>query len=130
VSPTRQHIYSFGDGKAEAKTEISDLLGGKGANLVEMAKMGVPVPPGFTIISDACTFFLENGKYPGGLESELDDHLSKLEEAIGATLGDDNNPLILSVRSGARMSMPGMMDTILNLGLTDSAVRGLVSCNI
>ena len=119
-------VYFFGGGKAEGKSEMKDLLGGKGANLAEMTSLGIPVPPGFTITTEVCAAFYENKRsYPAELDSELDANLAKLEKLMGKKLGDSDDPLLVSVRSGAAVSMPGMMDTILNLGLNDAAVKGL-----
>ena len=120
-----KHVYFFGSGKADGKANLTDLLGGKGANLAEMTRMGVPVPPGFTIVTDVCNIYLGNENYPKELEAEIDGNIAKLEQIIGAKFGADENPLLLSVRSGARVSMPGMMDTILNLGLNESSVQAL-----
>ena len=102
---------------------MKDLLGGKGANLAEMTNMGLPVPPGFTITTEACRAYLADG-WPDGLDDEIDAHVSHLEETMGRRLGDPGDPLLVSVRSGAPVSMPGMMDTVLNLGLNDAAVEG------
>ena len=119
-------VYTFGGGKAEGRAEMRDLLGGKGAGLAEMCNLGLPVPPGFTITSEVCTRFYEGGKsYPSELEEQVVKGLAGLEQALGARFGDADNPLLVSVRSGARVSMPGMMDTVLNLGLNDHAVEGL-----
>jgi len=119
-------VYFFGNGKAEGKAAMKDLLGGKGANLSEMTNLGVPVPPGFTISTEVCKSFYENNrKYPVELQSQITTNLSKLEKMMGKKLGDARDPLLVSVRSGAAVSMPGMMDTILNLGLNDIAVTGL-----
>ena len=120
-------VYTFGGGKAEGKTEMKNLLGGKGANLAEMNLIGVPVPAGFTITTDACTKYYEVGKDKmfKTLEPEVKDGITKIEEMMDATFGDRENPLLVSVRSGARVSMPGMMDTVLNLGMNDDAVEGL-----
>ncbi len=120
-----KYVYFFGSGKADGKANLTDLLGGKGANLAEMTRMGVPVPPGFTIVTDVCNIYLGNENYPKELEAEVDGNIAKLEQIIGAKFGADENPLLLSVRSGARVSMPGMMDTILNLGLNESSVQAL-----
>src|SRR5437764_4582834 len=110
-------VYSFEAGRAEGRAAMRDLLGGKGANLAEMANLGLPVPPGFTITTEVCTWFYENGKsYPKDFAEQVAAALGKLEAAIGAKFGDGDNPLLVSVRSGARASMPGMMDTVLNLG--------------
>jgi len=123
---TTKYVYSFGNGTAEGRAELKDLLGGKGANLAEMARMGVPVPPGFTIISDACNLYLSNNKVlPDELKEQVEEALRALEQTTGLRFGDRENPLLVSVRSGARVSMPGMMDTILDLGLNEDSVRGL-----
>ncbi|MDR1903306.1 MAG: pyruvate, phosphate dikinase [Treponema sp.] len=122
----QKNVYFFGNGKAEGKAEMKDILGGKGANLAEMTNLGIPVPPGFTISTEVCAAFYENGKqYPEGLEDEVLSMLRKLEKLMGKKLGDPDDPLLVSVRSGATVSMPGMMDTILNLGMNDKSVRGL-----
>lgn len=121
-------VYGFGDGKSEGGAEMRNLLGGKGANLAEMANLGLPVPPGFTITTEVCTHFYGNGKkYPGDLRDEVARALAAVEKAVGTKFGDAKNPLLVSVRSGARVSMPGMMDTVLNLGLNDATVEGLAS---
>ncbi|MDP7179662.1 MAG: pyruvate, phosphate dikinase [Candidatus Woesearchaeota archaeon] len=120
---TKKYVYSFKEGKKEMKEE----LGGKGANLAEMTSIGIPVPPGFTISTDACAEYYENDKkYPDNLQKQVDDKLEELEKEMDAKLGDNENPLLVSVRSGAAVSMPGMMDTVLNLGLNDSSVQGLI----
>ena len=120
-------IYAFGDGKAEGAADMRELLGGKGAGLAEMSNLGLPVPPGFTIITDVCTYFSENAEaYPDGLEGNVIEALSAIEKALGRTFGGAEKPLLVSVRSGSRASMPGMMDTVLNLGLNDTTVEGLV----
>jgi pyruvate, orthophosphate dikinase len=121
-------VYSFGDGSAEGRADMKNLLGGKGANLAEMSNLGLPVPPGFTITTEVCTVFYDNGKtYPATLQNDVAAALANLEASIGARFGDRTNPLLVSVRSGARASMPGMMDTVLNLGLNDETVLGLAS---
>lgn len=121
-----KRVYFFGDGKAEGSASMKQLLGGKGANLHEMSSIGVPVPPGFTITTETCREFYENDRsYPAGLNEEVLDHLRRLEDLMGKKLGDAADPLLVSVRSGAADSMPGMMDTVLNLGLNDAAVDGL-----
>ncbi len=121
-----KHVYAFGAGSAEGSGDRKDLLGGKGANLAEMARLGLPVPPGFTITTEVCTHYYGNNRsYPSGLREEVTEHLAGIEEALGRKFGDPKNPLTVSVRSGARASMPGMMDTILNLGLNDRTVEGL-----
>lgn len=119
-------VYSFGEGKAEGRASLKNLLGGKGANLAEMSSLGLPVPPGFTITTELCTRFYASEKaYPAELEGQVAAALQEVERIIGATFGDAKNPLLVSVRSGARASMPGMMDTVLNLGLNDVTVQGL-----
>ncbi len=120
-------VYFFGDGKTEGNGSMRDLLGGKGANLAEMANLGLPVPPGFTITTEACTFYQKNGEFPPQLKRQVTDAIQKLEEVTGKVFGGKENPLLVSVRSGARVSMPGMMDTVLNLGLNDETVLGLAS---
>jgi pyruvate,orthophosphate dikinase len=119
-------VYTFGDGKAEGAASMKNLLGGKGANLAEMSSIGVAVPPGFTITTDVCTYYYANGKqYPNDLKAQVEQGIAQVEHLIGARFGDVKMPLLVSVRSGARASMPGMMDTILNLGLNDETVEGL-----
>ena len=119
-------VYNFGGAKTEGRRDMKELLGGKGANLAEMASIGLPVPPGFTITTEVCTYFYKNKKeYPAELKAQIAEAISKLEKDMGAKFGDPANPLLLSVRSGARVSMPGMMDTVLNLGLNDETVAGL-----
>ncbi len=123
-----KYVYFFGGGKTEGKKELKELLGGKGANLAEMANLGVPVPPGFTISTEACKEFYENGeKHSDDAIKQVQENLEKLEEALGKKFGDKSDPLLVSVRSGAAVSMPGMMDTVLNLGLNDEAVEGLTA---
>lgn len=124
---SKKYVFAFGDGKAEGSAEMRNLLGGKGANLAEMSNLGLPVPPGFTISAEVCDFYYRNNRqYPEGLKVEIKEHLKKLEETMRARLGDPENPLLVSVRSGAAASMPGMMDTVLNLGLTPSSLKGLL----
>jgi pyruvate,orthophosphate dikinase len=119
-------VYFFGHGKADGNRTMKDLLGGKGSGLAEMTNAGLPVPPGFTISTEVCNiYYQEKAKIPAAIDREIDQHLKALEKAAGATLGSTENPLLVSVRSGAKFSMPGMMDTILNLGLNDAAVEGL-----
>jgi pyruvate,orthophosphate dikinase len=119
-------VYGFGGGKAEGKADMKNLLGGKGANLAEMANLGLPVPPGFTITTEVCTYFYANGEsYPNELAGEVDTALAQIGSITGKGFGDRTNPLLVSVRSGARASMPGMMDTVLNLGLNDETVEAL-----
>ena len=121
-----QWIYQFGDGKAEGGAEMREFLGGKGANLAEMASLGLPVPPGFTITTEVCNHYIGHGAtYPDGLDVGVDAAMAAVEKIIGAGFGDADNPLLVSVRSGARASMPGMMDTVLNLGLNDDTAEGL-----
>jgi pyruvate,orthophosphate dikinase len=123
---TQQWVYSFGGQKSEGRADMRDLLGGKGANLAEMSSIGLPVPPGFTITTEVCTWFYGHDKsYPDTLKTEVDKAIAAMEKNVGAAFGDPANPLLVSVRSGARASMPGMMDTVLNLGLNDKTVAGL-----
>src|SRR6478672_11939870 len=123
---TGKYVYYFGDGHAEGNAKMKDLLGGKGAGLAEMTNIGVPVPPGFTISTEVCTYFYEHGKsYPPDLRDSVAENLARVEGVVGRKFGDPARPLLVSVRSGARASMPGMMDTILNLGLNDETVQGL-----
>src|SRR3954452_6301227 len=122
----KQYVYFFGNGKADGNRNMKDLLGGKGSGLAEMTNAALPVPPGFTISTEVCNIYYEqNKKIPSAIDSEMADNVKKLEKAAGATLGSTEHPLVVSVRSGAKFSRPGMMDTILNLGLNDSAVEGL-----
>src|SRR5512141_395101 len=114
----KKHVYFFGNGKADGNRHMKDLLGGKGSGLAEMTNAGLPVPPGFTVSTEVCNIYYEqNKKIPAAIDAEITGHLKKLEHAAGATLGSSSDPLLVSVRSGAKFSMPGMMDTILNLGL-------------
>ncbi len=123
----KKWVYFFGNKKAEGSADMKGLLGGKGANLADMTSIGLPVPPGFTITTEACAYFDEhNGGYPEGMREEVLANLKKLEDLMGAKLGDDKNPLLVSVRSGAAQSMPGMMDTVLNLGLNSQAIDALI----
>jgi pyruvate,orthophosphate dikinase len=122
----RKYVYFFGNGKADGDRTMKDLLGGKGSGLAEMTNASLPVPPGFTISTDACTLYYQEGrKTPAAVDGQMLDNLAKLEKAIGAKLGDEKNPLLVSVRSGAKFSMPGMMDTILNLGMNDKTVDAM-----
>ncbi|MCF8411780.1 MAG: pyruvate, phosphate dikinase [Melioribacteraceae bacterium] len=122
-----KYVYFFGGNKAEGKAEMKNLLGGKGANLAEMVNIGLPVPAGFTITTELCTYYYDNGeKYPKVLKQQVLDAMKKVEKEMGAKFGDKKNPLLVSVRSGARASMPGMMDTILNLGLNDTTVQAII----
>lgn len=124
---TDKMIYFFGDGKAEGSASMRDLLGGKGANLAEMTSIGIPVPPGFTITTEVCRDYHENGnRFPAALDSELAENVAKLENIMNSRFGDPERPLLVSVRSGAAKSMPGMMDTVLNLGINPDVVEGLI----
>jgi pyruvate,orthophosphate dikinase len=124
---SKKFVYVFGDGKADGSADMKELLGGKGANLAEMSKLGIPVPPGFTITTEVCTHYMkQKGKYPKELEVEVKVALSKVEKIMGLKFGDPKNPLLFSVRSGARKSMPGMMETVLNVGLTQATIPGLI----
>ncbi|MCX5646167.1 MAG: pyruvate, phosphate dikinase [Phycisphaerae bacterium] len=124
----KKMVYFFGGGKGEGNAGMKNLLGGKGANLAEMAKLGVPVPPGFTITTDVCVFFMMNKrKYPQGLKEELAKAVAKVEKVMGKKFGDSTSPLLVSVRSGARKSMPGMMETVLNVGLTSKTIPGMIA---
>ncbi len=119
-------VYNFGNGSADGAAGMKNLLGGKGANLAEMSNLGLPVPPGFTITTEVCTWYYDHDQsYPGDLTAQVDEALTKVGEATGRKFGDKTNPLLVSVRSGARVSMPGMMDTVLNLGLNDETVRAI-----
>src|SRR2546429_8768974 len=121
-----QWVFSFGYGKAEGKAELRNLLGGKGPNLAEMANLGLPVPPGFTIPTSVCTYFYAHNKsYPKELKAQVEKALDHVGKLTGKAFGDSKNPLLVSVRSGGRASMPGMMDTVLNLGLNDTTVEAL-----
>ena len=122
-----KYVYFFGNGSADGRADMKHLLGGKGANLAEMTNLGIPVPPGFTITTEVCDLYYKNNKrYPEGLAEEIEQNLARLEQLMEAKLGDANNPLLVSVRSGAAASMPGMMDTVLNLGLTPDAINGII----
>ena len=125
ASDTGKHVYFFGGGHAEGTKDMKTILGGKGANLAEMTNLGVPVPPGFTISCACCIEFLRDGRRPAGLEEQVEQNMRRLEEVAGKRFGDPNDPLLVSVRSGAPVSMPGMMETILNLGLNNVTVQGL-----
>jgi pyruvate, orthophosphate dikinase len=118
-----KYVYEF----AEGNKDMKDLLGGKGANLAEMTNIGLPVPPGFTITTDACRAYLASGNFPDGMWAEIGEHLRGLELRSGRNLGDAHDPLLLSVRSGAKFSMPGMMETVLDIGLNDRSVEGLAA---
>ena len=120
-------VYYFGDGVADGQADMKNLLGGKGANLAEMTSLGIPVPAGLTITTEVCTYYYENSqKFPNELEKQLKESVDKIEKGMGNNFGDPDNPLLLSVRSGARMSMPGMMETVLNVGLTSKTIPGLI----
>src|SRR5689334_13564673 len=126
ASDMAKWVYTFGDGAAEGAADLRNLLGGKGANLAEMANLGLPVPPGFTISTEVCTYFYANNKsYPPDLEAAVNTALDHVARITKRKFGDANDPLLVSVRSGARASMPGMMDTVLNLGLNDVTVEAL-----
>lgn len=127
VAKSPKYVYFFGGGKADGKAEMKNLLGGKGANLAEMVNLGIPVPPGFTITTEVCTLYYKNNKkYPKELKAQVDAAMAKVEKIMGKKFGDPDNPLLVSVRSGARSSMPGMMETVLNIGLTTKTIPGLI----
>src|SRR2546423_8123144 len=121
-----RYVYFFGNGRADGSAAMRDILGGKGAGLAEMANLGLPVPPGFTISARLCIAYVAEGTFPPALRAEVDRHLKHLERITKKGFGDAKNPLLVSVRSGAAVSMPGMMETILNLGLNDATVQGLI----
>src|ERR1700761_543127 len=121
MPPLNKYVYDF----AEGNKDLKDLLGGKGANLAEMTNLKLPVPPGFTITTEACRAYLKSGREPDDLAQEVSEHLAILESTMGKRLGQSDDPLLVSVRSGAKFSMPGMMETVLNIGLNDQSVRGL-----
>ena len=124
----KKHVYLFAGKKAEAGERLRNLVGGKGAGLADMVTLGIPVPPGFTITTEACVYFYQHqSTFPEGMKEQVVDNLKKVEEVMGMVFGDELNPLLFSVRSGARVSMPGMMDTVLNLGLNDRTVKGLAA---
>jgi len=129
-SKTPKYVYFFGGGKADGNESMKELLGGKGANLAEMAghpDLRLPVPPGFTITTEVCTYYYQhNRKYPAELKEQVEAALAKVEKIMGRKFGDPDNPLLVSVRSGARKSMPGMMETVLNIGLTEKTIPGLI----
>jgi len=128
ATKSKKFVYFFGGGKAEGKAAMKQLLGGKGANLAEMSSLGLPVPPGFTITTEVCDLFYKLGrKYPDGLDEQIDKNIAKLEKLTGKTFGHGSNPLLVSVRSGAAVSMPGMMDTVLNLGLNDETLAAMIA---
>ncbi|UCG85371.1 MAG: pyruvate, phosphate dikinase [Gemmatimonadota bacterium] len=122
-----KHVFFFGDGRAEGNAQMADELGGKGANIAEMTNLGIPVPPGFTISAELCLDYLKEGKLPDPVRAEVNEAMARLEEVVGRKFGDENDPLLVSVRSGAKRSMPGMMDTVLNIGLNDRSVAGLAA---
>ncbi len=124
------YVYHFGDGAADGNAQMKETLGGKGANLAEMCQLGLPVPPGFTLSTEVCTaYYANNRQMPDGLEAQVNDAIARIEQAVGMRFGDATQPLLVSVRSGARVSMPGMMDTVLNLGLNDETVAGLAKAS-
>jgi pyruvate,orthophosphate dikinase len=130
ASARGRYVYFFGNGAADGSADMKPLLGGKGANLAEMANLGLPVPPGFTISTEVCAYYYDHGRqYPPALRAQVAAHLAKIEGVVGRRFGDPKNPLLVSVRSGARASMPGMMDTVLNLGLNDQTVQGLIAAS-
>src|SRR5262249_38041718 len=123
----QKYVYSFGAGAAEGRADMKDLLGGKGANLAEMSVIGIPVPPGFTITTEVCAdYYDRDRRLPEEVKPQVEAALARMEQGVGKKFGDPTDPLLVSVRSGAALSMPGMMNTILNLGLTDASVEGLV----
>src|SRR6202171_2297714 len=123
-SRSAKYVYLFGNKKADGDGSMKPLLGGKGANLAEMTRIGLPVPPGFTITTEVCTYFYDHKRtYPPELDAQVEPALARIEKAVDKRLGDKERPLLVSVRSGARDSMPGMMDTILNLGMNDEVVE-------
>src|SRR5215472_11505518 len=122
-----KYVYFFGGKTAEGDGKMKELLGGKGANLAEMCRIGLPVPAGFTLTTEVCTYYYELSRsYPPELKAQVEESLKKTEEVMGAKFGDAKNPLLVSCRSGARVSMPGMMDTVLNIGLNEGTLRGLI----
>ncbi|HET6442175.1 MAG TPA: pyruvate, phosphate dikinase [Phycisphaerae bacterium] len=127
MAKARKYVYFFGDGKADGRADMKELLGGKGANLAEMTNLGIPVPAGFTITTEVCTHYYKQGRrYPGELKGQADKALARVEKVMGARFGDPDNPLLVSCRSGARISMPGMMETVLNIGLTTRTIPGII----
>ncbi|HBN79617.1 MAG TPA: pyruvate, phosphate dikinase, partial [Planctomycetaceae bacterium] len=126
MSSGTKYVYFFGGGKSDGDASMRNLLGGKGANLAEMSNIGLPVPAGFTITTELCTYFYDNDRtYPPELKQQVEDAMKQVEQTMGAEFGSQENPLLLSCRSGARESMPGMMDTVLNIGLNDDTVEVL-----
>src|SRR5450631_277150 len=130
-SKAAKYVYFFGGGKADGNESMKNLLGGKGANLAEMAghpKLRLPVPPGFTVTTEVCTYYYANKRtYPKILKAQVDESLLKMENLTGKKFGDEKNPLLVSVRSGARKSMPGMMETVLNVGLNETTIKGIIA---
>ena len=127
MADSTKYVYFFGSGEAEGDATMKPLLGGKGANLAEMNRIGLPVPAGFTITTEVCTYYYANERqYPPELKSQVEEAMARIEESMGAKFGDSENPLLLSCRSGARESMPGMMDTVLNIGLNETTVAALI----
>jgi len=126
-----KYAYFFGGGKADGNESMKNLLGGKGANLAEMAghtKLRLPVPPGFTVTTEVCTYYYDHNKtYPKELKAQVESSLEKMEKLMGKKFGDEKDPLLVSVRSGARRSMPGMMETVLNVGLNEKTIKGLIA---
>ena len=121
-------VYFFGNKKADGNADMKNLLGGKGANLAEMTNLGIPVPAGFTITTEVCTYYYQNAQsFPQDLDKQIKLSIKKVEQAMGKRFGDEKDPLLLSVRSGARMSMPGMMETVLNIGLTSKTIPGIIA---
>ncbi|MFZ4609479.1 MAG: PEP/pyruvate-binding domain-containing protein, partial [Gemmataceae bacterium] len=122
-----KYVYYFGGTSSDGRSDMKNLLGGKGANLAEMCNIGLPVPAGFTITTEVCTYFYDNNRqYPEALRAQIEEALKKTEDEMGAKFGDPENPLLVSCRSGARVSMPGMMDTVLNIGLNEQTLKGLI----
>ena len=127
MSEEKKYVYKFGGGRAEGNKTMGETLGGKGANLAEMASIGIPVPAGFTIITEVCNIYYEkNGEYPENLKKQVNEALENIEKIMACKFGDAENPLLVSVRSGARQSMPGMMETVLNVGLTSATLPGII----
>ncbi|HSH68337.1 MAG TPA: PEP/pyruvate-binding domain-containing protein, partial [Deferrisomatales bacterium] len=123
-----KYLYTFGGNEAEGRADMKNLLGGKGANLAEMCQLGIPVPAGFTITTEVCTYYYDHDRtYPESLAGEIDRALEQMAGVMGATFGDADDPLLLSVRSGARKSMPGMMETVLNVGLCSATIPGMIA---
>jgi pyruvate,orthophosphate dikinase len=128
MAKAKKYVYFFGAGKADGRADMKELLGGKGANLAEMVSLGIPVPAGFTITTEVCTVYYENNrKYPKELKAQADAALARVEKIMAKGLGNAANPLLVSCRSGARASMPGMMETVLNIGLTTETIPGMIA---